>query len=63
MPLQDHSLTLLMAKALTRAVGLGDVLVPEERKAHRGNDTSLHVDEVAGLEALHKIGDELETAA
>ena len=63
MPLQDHSLALLMAKALARAVGLGDVLVLEECMAHRGNGTTLHVDEVASLEALRKIGDELETAA
>jgi len=52
-----------MAKALTGAERLGVELVPEERRAHRNNDAPLHASEEAGLEALHKIGDDLETAA
>ena len=62
-PLQDHSLALLMAKALTRATGLGDKLVPEVGRVNRGIGTTLRSDEVADLEALRKIGDKLETAA
>ena len=52
-----------MAKALARAVGLGDGLVLKGGRRNRGNATTLRGDEVAGLEALRKVGDELETAA
>jgi hypothetical protein len=62
-PLQDHSLAHVMAKSLARAVGLGDGLVPKGGMRNKGNVTTLREDEVAGLEALRKVGDELETAA
>ena len=62
-PLQDHSLAHLMAKALARAVGLGDGLVPMSGRRNRGNVTTLREDKVADLEALRKVRDELETAA
>ena len=50
-----------MARALTRAVGLGDELVTKEGRVNRGIGTTLCGDEVAGLEALHKIGDEIDS--
>jgi len=62
-PLQDHSLAQLMATALSRAERLGDKLVAMEGRVNRGTDTTLRGDEVEGLVAPHKIGDEIETAA
>ena len=62
-PLQDHSLALLMANALNRAVILGDELAPYDGRGSRGDDTALRSSEVAAMAALHKIGDEIETAA
>jgi len=52
-----------MAETLARAVGLGDGLVSGGGRRNRDNNTTLRVDEVAGLEALRTVGDELETAA
>ena len=62
-PLQNHALTHLMAKALNRTAGLGDGLVSVEGRRNRDNDATLRADEAAGSEALHTVGDELETSA
>ena len=52
-----------MATALSRAERLGDKLVAMEGRVNRGTDTTLRGDEVEGMVALHKISDEIETAA
>ena len=52
-----------MAKSLTRAAEIGDELVPVGGRRNRDNDATLQADEEAGLEALHMVGDALETAA
>ena len=62
MPLQDHAIAHLMAKSLARAVGIGEGLVPVGGRRNRDTDAPLRADEEAGLEALHMVGDELETA-
>ena len=63
MPLQDHALALLMAIALTRATGQGNDLVSRVGRRIIDNVATLQASELARLDALRTVGNELETAA
>jgi len=62
-PLQDHVLARMVATGLTRAVRLGDELVSGGGRRTSEGAPTLLANELAGIDALLMMGNELETVS